>query len=114
MPLIVKTKKILHKGKPCFRIVSFKGLKHEELPSKYTESSPYCFVQNNGSLFVEALDIAKQLNFRATVKPGQILERDNFYNMIKLLKLCGNKLHEINKENRAKYKDWKGFVSYKI
>jgi len=111
MPMYIRTTKVVRNRTLCFGINKIVALKRNELPIEYIGSLPHCCLDERGKLHIHAFDLDKQLTFQVTVKKGDILTKDNFHNMLAILRKCGDNLHKINK---SRFQRWQGDLTFKI
>jgi len=108
--LSIKVKKIVFRGDRYYKVDNISCFSHEELPLKYFECFPYCAMCCSGLSVVSSNNVKD--NYYITV--GDIIEQEEFEKMMKVVKYCGEKLHNINQEIKEIKKTWQGDEVFKI
>ncbi len=105
----LKFKKELVKGEPKLRLESFTGVNaRDELPVEYINGFPR-FYADGIRIHVYAND--KQ---HISILMHDVYDPKNIWNIVKVMKVAGSRLTAINKNIKAKHKNWRGDKVIKI
>ncbi len=118
----IKAKKLISRGEKVYKILSFScyNLEDDELPHSYFKEFPYCFefddtlvVVTNDKEFIENSFVKTKENSCA-YEVGDYVPQDEFEKLMKILKVCGEKLHKINQEIKELRKTWNGTEDFEV
>ena len=113
----IKTKKVVYRGEKCYKILSFTCYDHDDkrLPNDYFKDFPYCYkdcdvfvIKTNDSEL--ASDIDRCFSFEV----GDYVPKDKLEKALEVVKVCGEKLHNLNVKIKEMKKEWKGTEEFKI
>jgi hypothetical protein len=108
--LKLKVKKVIDRGEKYYKLLSFECYKEYELPHKYFDKYPYCYMEDN-LVFV---NISNKEDDNYAFKLGDFVDEATFDKLIKVLRVCGEKLHNLNQEIKQLKVEWKGEEEVKI
>lgn len=89
----IETEKVIVDDKKFRRILRIEMLIAQQLPKEYISNAPYV-VLFNGCV------VAKERNSETSyymLSIGALIPEEHYQQALKLIKLCGNRLQEINK-----------------
>lgn len=82
------------------QIVNFKMMSIAQLPSEYVSKHPSMWKGVNNTMtnkvFFRGVDGKSYLAFEKKL----LIPKDNYLEMLNFIKLCGDRLHKINKKNK--------------
>jgi phage regulator Rha-like protein len=81
-----------------------------ELPIVYFEEYPYCIFDNS----VLAVVSGNKPETNYYVGQGDMIPQFEFDKMLKVIRYCGKKLHEINQDIKKIKEEWHGEEEFKI
>ncbi len=108
--LFLRTKKVVYKGEKGRKILAYSCYGVDDLPYEYFDKFPYCVVVD-GELGVV---VSNNNDDNIKIVVGDIIPEDVFQDMIKTIKHCGEKLHNINQRIKTLKAEWKGEEEFKI
>jgi hypothetical protein len=101
----IVTEKVMKDGILARKIISVKALTLTELPPKYFDGSPSCYLSSSGLVIFVVHEIPK------TLVIGANYEETLFQELLAIIKQCGNRLHTINSKSESK---WEGKEEFTI
>jgi len=104
----IKTEKVVEKGIAKRKILAIEGvIPYDELPNEYLQTHPYAFLQHytDGQILLRGCGCA---NISDT------MEEVEFQKSLNGLKICGERLHEINQKIKALKETWNGEETFII
>lgn len=107
--LSVKVEKVVERGVRMYKILDFSCYKVDQLPVKYFIKKPYCYENENA--FVMEID---GTDGDVIFKKDELIYEKDYKRLIRNMKFCGGKLHDINEEIKQLKKDWTGVEEFKI
>jgi hypothetical protein len=120
----IKTKKVVYRGEKCYKILSYGcyELEDDRLPHRYFENFPFCFVGCDDEFVVVTNDksIAGKSDSLYSeddnyiIEVGGLVPKEEFEKLVKIVRVCGEKLHTINQEIKEMKKEWQGEEEFKI
>jgi len=120
--LKLSAKREVCKGTKYYKILSFScyDLDSDELPHVYFEKYPYC-CETEGMLMVATNDkeYVEKSASKASIdccvyKVGDLIPQDEFDKLLKILHVCGEKLHDINISIKEMRSEWQGVEEFNI
>jgi hypothetical protein len=121
--LYLRTKKVVYRGEKVYEILDFScyNLEDDALPHKYFEEYPYCF-EIDGQFVIVTNDkefVSESPNYNGKensfiFEVGDYIQQENFEKLLKILRVCGEKLHNINQEIKVMRLEWKGKKDFEI
>jgi hypothetical protein len=115
--LMVKAKKVVYRGEKCYKILDFTCYENTDtrLPDEYYKKYPFCFKEDDEFVIGTNDD-----SFGCTwdgyfsFKVGDYIPKDRFEKVLEIIKVCGEKLHNLNVKIKEMKKEWKGTEEFKI
>lgn len=115
--LTIKAQKVVHRGVKCYKILEFTCYEAEDerLPQGYFKDYPFCY--REGDEFVIGTNdkmLMNQWDECYCFKVGNYVSKDKFEKALEVVKVCGEKLHNLNVKIKEMKKEWKGTEDFKI
>lgn len=113
MPIEIKTEKVVKGNRESRLVKGVKALGRSRLPDHYLMTYPHCFMGNN-AIIVKHTPVLPTNPATAIIKAGEVYSEDEFQRILDLVKRCGNRLMEINKELARLEAEWNGKETFEI
>jgi len=108
----IKTKKVVYKGKKFYKILEFGCYGFDDLPFEYFDQYPFCFKADvDGAVVIFA---GNKDEDAWEINVGDLLDIECFDKILKIIRHCGHKLHDINLKIKEIKKEWHGEEEFKI
>ena len=108
----IATEKTLVRGVPHRRIHKVVAVEKEQLPTKYLEEGMCCYMVKDQHC--PCLRIIAPPCKSAWITVGDSYTEEWFQESLQMIKQCGDRLHEINKEIAELKRTWVGEESFLI
>jgi len=109
MSIKIRTEKIVEKGIAKRKILAIEGvIPYDELPTEYLQASPYAFLQQYTDRQILIMGVVGCADISDT------MEEVEFQKSLNGLKVCGERLHEINQKIKALKETWNGEETFII
>jgi hypothetical protein len=112
--LSIKAKRVVSRGVKCYQVTELSSYGEEELPIVYFEQYPYCIYSED---MLEIVTNDKHPVFEGggcTLRVGEVVPEYYFDKILEVVRVCGNKLHNINELIRLNTQEWKGEEEFTI
>jgi hypothetical protein len=106
----IKTKKVVYRGEKCYKILDFScyDICDKRLPTSYFTEYPFCF--KDEYVFVVAVSNNDVWQFEV----GDYINKVEFEKALDAIRVCGEKLHNLNLTIKEMRKEWNGEQEFKI
>jgi len=109
MSIKIKTEKVVERGIAKRKILAIEGvIPHDELPSKYLETYPFAYMAQRTDSLALLTGGLEYSDIEGT------MEEVKFQKSLEVLKVCGERLHEINQKIKALKDTWNGEETFVI
>lgn len=112
--ITLKIKKIVVRGERMIKILDVKALTEGELPLRYVQIAD---LQNDAYAYMRSeykqLYVARH-QWAHTLYLGEVLTESKFTEIVKLLRKCGERLREINRQLAIDNAGWHGEETHHI
>jgi len=102
--LSIKFKRVPIDGEKFFEILDVQCYNEEELPDLYFIKFPYCYISGDGFHIVTN---DKDFEPDTIYNVGDILCENHFNKVVRIMQVCGEKLHNINEMIKIKNEELK-------
>jgi hypothetical protein len=110
----IKTRKVVDHGEKMYKILGFSCYNLLDLPAQYLKNYPFCY-ENDRRLWIITNDKELQSNVDVMVlEIGDLIFQYEFDKLMKVIRVCGAKLHNINLEIKEMKKEWSGEQEFNI
>jgi hypothetical protein len=113
----IKTKKVVYRGLKCYKILDFTCYEDNDvrLPSDYFKEYPFCFKDDDEFVLgTNDKSLINEWGNDYSFKVGDYIPKEKFEKVIEAVKVCGEKLHNLNVKIKEMKKEWKGIEEFKI
>lgn len=111
MSIIIKTEKIIVQGEQRRKIKSYSLLAKQALPKIYfLHDVNYCFLDTDTELGIHLAGKGETKYYSA----GMYMQEADFHSLLASIKICGNRLQEINTRLKKENEGWHGEETFVI
>jgi hypothetical protein len=109
--LSIKAKRIVVRGVKQWEITGISGYDVLDIPEQYLAEFPFCYMTGDELILVTN---DKTFEQETIIGVGHIFSPEQFDKFIKIIQVCGDKLHNINKMIKTIKQEWHGEEEFKI
>ena len=110
----ITTEKVIVRGVPHRRIKNVVALEREQLPTNYLENGWRCYMVRDSPWPYLRIMMPSYETACEHLTIGNVYKEEWFQKLLQMVKQCGDRLHEINKEIAELKKTWVGDEAFLI